>query len=141
MTFGRQSYHGALGHVWQVLRRQEPFRKLQLKFYVAEVFNLVGTGTNWERGCEQPNFDSTSNHKCFKTVFLKLKKVDIETVADQCEEKSTEQGTDEDEDELVVDSPEVVDSEHGSEGVNVEDDISQLRNVDMIKSVRSCLHI
>ena len=82
-----------------------------------------------------------AHHKCFKTVFLQLKKVDIETVADQCEEKSKEQGTDEDEDELVVDSQEVVDSEHGSEGVNVEDDISQLRNVDMIKSVRSCLHI
>ena len=83
-----------------------------------------------------------AHHKCFKTVFLKLKKVDIETVADQCEEKSTEQGTKEDEDELDVDSPEVVVcSDDGSEGVNVEDDISQLRNVDMIKSVRSCLHI
>ena len=73
--------------------------------------------------------------------FWQLKEIDIETVADQCEEKSTEQGTDEDEDELVVDSQEVVVSAHGSEGVDVEDDIFQLRNVDMIKSVRSCLHI
>ena len=62
-------------------------------------------------------------------------------MADQCEEKSTEHGTNEGVDELVVDSQEVVDSAHGSEGVNVEDDIFQLRNVDMIKSVRTCLHI
>ena len=68
-----------------------------------------------------------AHHKCFKTVFfLQLKRVDIETVADQCEEKSTEQGTDEGVDELVVDSQEVVDSAHGSEGVDVEDDMTQL---------------
>ena len=72
---------------------------------------------------------------------MQLKKVDIETVADQCEEKSTEHGTNEGVDELVVDSQEAVDSAHGSEGVDVEDDIFQLRNVDMIKSVRTCLHI
>ena len=87
------------------------------------------------------NLILVAHHKCFKLFFLQLKKVDIETVADQCEEKSTEQGTDEGVDELVVDSQEVVDSAHGSEGVDVEDDIFQLRNVDMIKSVRTCLHI
>ena len=75
-------------------------------------------------------------------VFWQLKEIDIETVADQCEEKSTEQGTKEDEDELDVDSPEVVVcSDDGSEGANVEDDIFQLKNADMIKSVRTCFHI